>query len=274
MSPSIRYIAFTKHWKALPLPQMAAVLTKMGFEGVQLPVRPGFQVEPGKAGEALPEAQRILTGAGLPISSVAAPLEREVFSGCARAGIPHIRVMFTGQDASIPFEQRLKKMRQTLDSALPLCREYGVKIAVQPHYGPGISNSMELYHLLQNYDPARIGAVWDAGHAGLAGEAPEQGLDILWPYLTGVNLKAAYYRPANGPESACQTFKPYFTDGRHGLCSWQRTAAYLKRRRYAGPICIFAEYTDEELTPRLAERDLLLAKELMREASKPTGACF
>lgn len=263
MSHSNRYTIFTKHWKPLPLPQMAAVLAAMGFDGAELPVRPGFQVEPGQASEALPEAQNILADAGLPIYSVAAPLAREVFSGCAKAGIPQIRIMFTSQDPSIPFDQRFAQMRRTLDDALPLCREYGVKIAVQPHYGPGISSAMELYHLLQNYDPAQVGAIWDAGHAGLAGEAPEQGMDILWPYLMGVNLKAAFYRPIGGPESDFQTFKPYFTDGRHGLCSWQRTAQYLKTRRYTGPICIFAEYTEEALTPQLAQQDLSLAKKLM-----------
>lgn len=263
MSRSIQYTIFTKHWKSLSFADTAAVLAEMGFDGAELPVRPGFQAEPGQAVEILPKAQKIFTRAGLPIVSIAAPLTKEVFAGCANAGIPQIRVMFTGQDPSIPFQQRFEQMRNTLDHALPLCREYGVRIAVQPHYGPGISNSMELYHLLQYYDPALVGAIWDAGHAGLAGEAPEQGLDILWPYLMGINLKAAYYIPVNGPENTQSSFKPYFTDGHHGLCSWQRTANYLSQRHYAGPVCIFAEYTDEALTPQLAYQDLLLAKALM-----------
>ena len=253
----IQYTLFTKYWKALSMEQTAEKAAKMGFNGVEMPVRAGFQVTPDSAPVLLPAAQKIFTQQGCPVLRIAAPLTEPVFRGCAKAGIPAIRVMFTGENAAVPFWDRFDRMLQTLKQALPLCREYGVKIAVQPHYGPGISNSMELYELLRQCDSPWVGGVWDAGHAGLAGEPPEQGLDILWHYLMWVNLKAAVYRPADG-----FGWKPFFTDGTQSMCSWERTAAYLKHRQYDGVVCIFAEYTEENRTEKFTGMDLEYAKKL------------
>ena len=37
---------FTKPWKALSLPELAEHIKSLGFDQIELPVRPGFQVEP------------------------------------------------------------------------------------------------------------------------------------------------------------------------------------------------------------------------------------
>lgn len=257
MAMGIQYTLFTKYWKSFSLEQTAEKAANMGFNGVEMPVRAGFQVTPDSAPVLLPAAQKIFTQQGCPILRIAAPLTEPVFQGCAKAGIPAVRIMFTGENSAVPFWDRFEHMLQTLKQALPLCREYEVKIAVQPHYGPGISNSMELYELLRQCDSPWVGGVWDAGHAGLAGEPPEQGLDILWPYLMWVNFKAAFYCPADGSK-----WKPFFTNGEQSLCSWERAAAYLKCRQYDGVVCIFAEYTEEIRTGEFVKTDLEYVKAL------------
>ena len=47
---------FTKPWKALSLPELAHHIKSLGFEWIELPVRPGFQVEPEKIERDLPAA--------------------------------------------------------------------------------------------------------------------------------------------------------------------------------------------------------------------------
>ena len=37
---------FTKPWKTLSLPDLAEHIKSLGFDLIELPVRPGFQVEP------------------------------------------------------------------------------------------------------------------------------------------------------------------------------------------------------------------------------------
>ncbi len=58
-SSSIQFSVFTKPWH-LPLPELAALVKGWGFDGVELPVRPGYQVTPENVRRGLPEAVRIL----------------------------------------------------------------------------------------------------------------------------------------------------------------------------------------------------------------------
>ncbi len=37
---------FTKPWQKLTLEELADLIKGLGFDGIELPVRPGFQVEP------------------------------------------------------------------------------------------------------------------------------------------------------------------------------------------------------------------------------------
>ena len=116
----------------------------------------------------------------------------------------------------------MKQDKKEIEGFIPLCEKYGVKVGIQHHYGPMVSNSMEMLHLFEGYDPRYVGAIWDAAHSGLAGEEPEQGLDIVWSHLCMVNFKTAFYNLQTGPEAEEAKFERYFTTGRHGLSSWYR----------------------------------------------------
>jgi hypothetical protein len=55
---SISFSVFTKPWK-LPLPEPAKMVAGWGFGGIELPVRPGFQVLPENLERDLPRAVRV-----------------------------------------------------------------------------------------------------------------------------------------------------------------------------------------------------------------------
>src|SRR5579859_6655055 len=87
----ITFTVFTKPWK-MPLPELGAFVQQLGFDGIELPVRPGFQVEPERVGKGLPDAARILGDFGVKIASVAGPTDEPTIAACAEAGVPVIRV--------------------------------------------------------------------------------------------------------------------------------------------------------------------------------------
>ena len=37
----VEFIVFSKPWKC-PIPELGALISNLGFEGIELPVRPGF----------------------------------------------------------------------------------------------------------------------------------------------------------------------------------------------------------------------------------------
>lgn len=258
----ISFAVFTKVWNALPLAELAEMVAGMGFDGVELPVRPGAQVEPQNVGTDLPIAAKLLGRHGLQIHSVAGPIDEPTIAACAEAGVPIIRTQVAVKKGE--YRASEARARRTLEALVPALDRYGVTIGIQNHYGWNIPNALGLLHLIENFDPKHVAAVWDAVHAALAGEEPEMGLDILWPHLCMVNLKNGFWERTNGPEAEWVQWRNHMTTGRQGLASWPRVAEELKRRDYRGVICLSAIYHDRSMAKaqRLTPEDLAFAKSL------------
>lgn len=255
---------FTKPWKNLSSDELGALVSRLGFDGVEFPLRPGFQVEPENAERDLPKLAQTLGKYGVSITSVASETTEPVFAACQAAGVKVLRIMMFA-DREVGWMKSIDEKRRELEKLLPLCEKYGVTVGVQNHYGYGVFNSMELRYLLRDFDPHLVGAVWDAAHSALSGEIPDQALDIIWDKLCLINLKTAFPRRVNGPEAEEARFAPYFTTGRNGAASWREIAEAMTRRGYEGVICMPAEYTDEANVETYIAQDVKYAKSLFGE---------
>ena len=251
--------------KSLPLQELALHINSLGFDLIELPVREGFPVEPRNVERDLPAAVKLLAEHGIRVLNVTAdiPLDDEsLYSACAAAGIGMNRVMFRQRE--LDYWSAEAKARRKLDSALPFCERYGLQIGVQNHSRRFVPvNEMGAYHLLKDYDPRYIAAIWDPAHNALEGMDSDAALDILAPYLCVVNLKNAYWRRISGPEAETAEWQVYFTSGAQGRASWARVIAKLRAIEYQGPICFSAEYSDEERVDELITKDLAFAKSLL-----------
>lgn len=256
------YSVFTKPWKTLSLQELGKYIREIGADGIELPLREGYQVDLNNVGAGLVEASKVLREYGVKITSVAAQASEEVFDACQRAEVPLIRVMMNfGVENG--FWNGFDQARKQLEKAVPLCEKYKITLGVQHHYGTGIFNTMELYMLVKDFDPASVGAVWDAAHSALSGEDPIQALDIIRDQLCLVNFKTAFYRRKNGPEAQHGEFSPYFTTGRYGNTSWKKVVAWLQKAEYKGVFCLPAEYTDEERVDTYLRQDIEYLKSLV-----------
>jgi sugar phosphate isomerase/epimerase len=259
MESTITFSVFTKPWRC-SIEELGTKVAALGFQGIELPVRPGYPVHPDNMAQELPRAAARLAEYGLKITSIAGPTDERSMAACAEAGIPIIRIC-VGIDADgyLATEARL---RREYDQLVPLLAKHGVTLGIQNHYGRSICNAMGLRHLIEGYPPQQIAAVWDAAHNALEGEEPEMALDIVWSHLCMVNLKNAFRRRRNGPEAPEAAWEIYWTTGPHGQASWSRVATELLRRDYRGVVCLTAEYTDEHAVDRLIATDLAYARSL------------
>jgi sugar phosphate isomerase/epimerase len=92
MALDISYTVFTKPWPSKSLSELGAFVKGVGFDGVELPVRPKFQVEPESVAKGLPEAAKILGDHGVSIGKVAGPTDEATIAACGEAGVPIIRI--------------------------------------------------------------------------------------------------------------------------------------------------------------------------------------
>ena len=259
MGREIEYTVFTKPWKQ-PLDEVGAFLERLGFDGVELPVRPGFQVEPENVTKGLPEAAKALGKHGQRIASVAGPTDEPTIAACAEAGVPVIRICVSVPQDSGYFAA-VEDCQRQWDELVPLLDRHGVTLGIQNHCNRCVANAMQLWHAISRYDPQHVAAVWDPGHCAVDGEVPELALDILESHLCMVNLKNPVYRDA-APEGAERAeWKLSWTTGRRGLADWARVAALLKTRGWSGPVCLTAEYSDHDAVDRLIADDIAFARE-------------
>jgi sugar phosphate isomerase/epimerase len=257
---SVDFAVFSKPWATDSIDELAERIAELGFNSAEVPVRPGFQVEPQSVDSKLPELVAAFAKQGLRVCSVASTLDEPIFAACSNSGVPVIRVM-----APVTRGDYLRSeasMRDSLLRAQPLCQRYGVRIGVQEHYGDHVHVAVGLRGLLSETDRRFVGAVFDAAHDALGGMEPENGLDVLWDRLVMVNFKNAYYERTNGPEAPSAEWRRHFTTGRQGLASWPRIVTDLKRRHYARTVCLTAEYDAGQDEQRLCSEDLAYLKEL------------
>lgn len=257
----VKFTVFNKPWR-MSLRDLASHIAALGFDGVELPVRPGYPVTPENVTSELPNAVKILGDAGLVIGSIAGPTDEKTMAACAANGIPVIRIC-VGMEEGERYLLGEARLQREYDDLAPLLAKHGVTLGIQNHVGArSVCNAMCLRHLVEKYDPKQVGIVWDAGHNGLEGEQPEMAIDIVWSHLCMVNLKSAFWRRKNGPEADVAHWEAYWTTGRQGRANWPNVAAELRRREYSGMICLTAEYTEEPLVDRLVAEDIAFARSL------------
>ncbi len=252
---------FSKPWR-MPLPELGAFMQRLGVDGVELPVRPGFQIEPGDAGrlrQQMCEAARILADFDIRISSVASEPAPAMIEACAELHVPIIRVL-----APIPHHQNfweaVDDMQRAWDQALPELDRHHVTLGVQNHCDRYLTHAMHLWHVLRRYDPRHVAAVWDPAHNALQGEDADLALDILKDRICMVSLKNARRRRLPATRHGDGGWETYWTRGSEGLADWRQVASELRRRGWSGPLCLHAEYTQEHRVDELIADDLTFAR--------------
>lgn len=242
ISPTLT--VFTKPWPRDSLESLADQVVSWGFDGVELPVRRGFQVEPGNALEGLPPAQALFRERGLRIVSVAADLNPSAIRACAAADVSILRIMLP-IDLRRGYRASIDDFRRTAESMAPLLRETGVVVGVQNHAGNFVGSALGLVDALSPLDPSSFRAVLDLGHTALAGEPEAIALDLATPRLAMVNMKNAIRRETGRDAAGALHWTVHWTDARSGFTSWPTAVRELRRHCYQGPICLTAEYKDD-----------------------------
>ncbi len=234
---------FTKPWTD-PLPQMADKLAGLGFDGVELAVRPGYQVLPDNVGTDLPKAVRQLEEHGLKTPSIAGNTDEATINACGDAGVGIIRIC-ASIDMKIGYRASVDNYRRTFEALLPALERNNVAIGVQNHYGESIGSAVGLAHLLEDFDPKHVCAVLDMGHCAVDGEPVDMAVDIARPHMNGlVNFKSACHLRANGPELEAE-YAVHWTTHDHGGYSWRKLVQALHRTDFTGTFCMPAEYNQQ-----------------------------
>jgi sugar phosphate isomerase/epimerase len=254
------FTVFTKSWRGESLAELAQLVRRLGFDGVELPVRPGYQVPPENVADGLPQAARIFADHGLKIGSVAGPTDEPTVAAMGAAGVKILRICVQ-VDREVGYRATEERLRRRFDALVPALEAHGVTLGIQNHCGWFIGSAVGLMRLIEGYEPRHVAAVLDPAHCALDGEPDAMAIDIASSHLALVNLKNARWVRDEGDGGR---WRVEWTLGREGLSSWAEVAAELKKRRYPGDLCLSAEYSPPGGKGQLMEADVepLIAADL------------
>lgn len=236
-----KLIMFTKPWKNETLEDLARLVKKLGLDGIELPVRDGYQVTPSNVTERLPEAVDIFGKYGLVIGSVAGSIDKDTIEAMGKAGISILRVclnidMSRGYFDSVKDHQRLILEHQDELEANK------VKVGIQNHNGYCVASALGLHHILSGIPDNIAGAVLDFAHCGVAGEPVDMAYDIVKDSLMMVNFKSCYQARLTGPDEEEAKWQVLWSTSRNSIYSWKDAINLLSANDYKGYICLPAEY--------------------------------
>jgi sugar phosphate isomerase/epimerase len=229
---------------------MAPLIKKLGFDGVDLPVRPiAGAITPQDAPQKLPEAAKLFAEQGLTLQNVVSgitgsedDLEQQLAT-LAQAGVKTVRLggwhVPEGQDPRPLLEQARKGVSQMQ----PLLEKHGLSAAIQNHSGNYLEvNVSACLRIIDGCDPKLVGVQCDFGHLPIAGEPFDLAIDLLGPYLNSANLKCMRKAYTINRETGQLQYTNAVVPLWDGMTDVPAILKKLKSVGYSGSLSIHAEY--------------------------------
>ena len=157
----------SKFFPSLSAEELGEKVRELGYDGIDLNIRPGHPVDPENVADTLPGAVRAWSAQGLvcplataPVDMVdpSAPEVERIYAACAEAGVPRFKIGFWRFDEGDDYWQIVDRARAALDAFASLSERFGVQTCYQIHSGPCIgSNCAGLMHLIRGFPPEHVG---------------------------------------------------------------------------------------------------------------------
>ena len=237
---------FSKHLASVPVAELGGVARDLGFDGVDLTVRPKGHVLPGEVNATLAPAVEALRAAGLDVPMITTellsagdPAARPTLETAHRLGIPYFKPGYWKPEP-------LETLRPKAKGLFFLALRAGMMAGVHNHSGNYFGALPYEYQLLlEGTTPDFAGYYFDPAHATIEG-----GLQGWRTYLAQAL-----------PRLKMVAIKDYVWEKRkvrwcplgEGMVDWAAMFDAFKAANFAGPISLHVEYETKDERTALAK---------------------
>ncbi len=246
----IALVMFSKMLGELPVAEAARRIRALGFEGVDLTVRPGGHVLPERVAKDLPEAIKAIQGEGLSVPMITTAITRAgdphaetILATTAALGIRRAKLGYWNAPQG-GLAQAIDRARRELDGLERLAESAHLTLGVHNHSGPGYVNCepMTIWTLIRDRNPEHVAAYFDPGHAAVEGGSGgwRQAVELLGPRIRMVAVKDFAWTSEPGRPKA--VWKERLVPLREGLVPWPEFFTSLAALGFDGPVSLHSEY--------------------------------
>lgn len=274
---------FSKCLHFLDHQRMAEIAAKVGFDGVDLTVRPGGHVAPDKVSTDLPKAIEQIRRAGLKSTMIATAMAdptdavgRNVLEVAASLGVSFYRTNYFQYLKGESIPESIKFFRDQAKRLSELNRRTNIVGCYQNHAGQMMGASLwELWELLKDVDYDYLGAQYDVRHAVAEGGLSwVNGLKLIHPYIKTIVIKDFKW-----VEQKSGQWRPVSTPIGEGMVDFKKYFRMMKDFNIQVPASLHMEYplggaesgakqltVEPEEVFRAMEKDLSAIRKLWQEA--------
>lgn len=251
---------FSKHMGHYGWEEMGAKAKEIGFEGVDLTVRPKGHVLPERVTEDLPRAVEAIRKHGLSVPMVTTdlkdatdPAARPTFAAMQKLGIPLFKIGYWPYNRNAPnVLATIAECKRKFQAIVAMASEYGVTAGLHNHSNAYVGSAVwDNRELLAGTDPKRGGYYFDPGHSVVEGGLYgwRISLDIVLPQMKMVAIKDFYWEKAEGK------WRSRWCPLGEGMVPWPEFFGAFAKAGYRGPLSLHLEYPGGDDLPSL-RRDL------------------
>jgi len=198
--------AYSRHLQWLrTADQVAEAVVEMGFDGVDLTVRPyPGHVDPEKVAQDLPPFVNTIRKHGLlvrtitcPITDADSPNAEKILQTASELGITHYWWGTFRYEQGKPVMAQLDALKPRVAKLAALNAKYRMTAMYHTYSGSGTVGAAiwDLLHVLKEFDPKQVGFHYDVGHMTNAGGNGTWALNLrgAGPYIAGISAKDSVF---------------------------------------------------------------------------------
>jgi sugar phosphate isomerase/epimerase len=256
-----KFCFFSKHLADLNVSDLAAAVIDMGYDGIDLTVRPGGHVLPERVTDDLPRALDAIRGKGTSVAmittgliSASDPTARPILQAASRAGITLVKPGYW-KYALKDVRAEINSMVRDLAGLAAMAKEYGLEIGVHNHTGYIGASIWDVAPHMDTLDPRSVGYYFDPRHAVVEGGGIgwKTATLLVAPRLKMIAVKDFYWEKHAG---AWRIASCPIGDG---MVDWPWFAAAIVASRFAGPISQHFEYEIPGATAKDVQQNTIRA---------------
>ena len=273
---------FSKHLQFLDIKKAAEIAATLGFNGMDLTVRPNGHILPENAADELPKAIAAIEAAGSSCKMITTTIEdadhtydREILKAAGESGVDFYRSNWFSYQEDISMQASLELFQNRIKGLSDLNKKHGIVGCYQNHAGTKIGASFwEIEALFEKADPDYFGTQYDIRHAVVeGGYSWKNGLNLLQGHIKTIVLKDFKWAKEKG------VWKAVNVPIGDGMVDFTTYFKLLKSYGLNPPVSLHLEYplggaekgkptieVDEKIVYDAMKKDLNKVRELWKSA--------
>lgn len=244
-NPTRKIYIFSKHLHWLNYEKMAEVSREVGFDGIDLTVRPEGHVLPERVKEDLPKAIAAIKRNGLLADRITTgftdpddPITLDILRTASEQGVTSYRMGWFDYDKNISVQKNLALCNTKLIKFAALNKKFSLKAAYQNHAGEMVGGPVwDIGLMLESVDPEYVGVRYDIRHATVEGGTSwPVGMKFMADRINSFDVKDFIWKEIDGK------WQPFNVQIGDGMVDFDRYWQIIKDYNIKGDFTIHLEY--------------------------------